>query len=107
MKSPMKSMKKAMKKTIKSYKLRANAYRAVFTGKFVKTVGGLKKSELVKSKSGKIVSKKKSVAGKKSKWIIACTKARAALKIKGFAVIGGKTVAGKALLAKAKSFYKK
>merc|ERR1719335_1475132 len=73
----------------------------------MKTVGGLAKADLVKSKSGKIVSKKASLKGKKSKWIAAVTKARAALKIKGFQIIGGKTATGKALLAKAKSFYKK
>merc|ERR1719420_1797528 len=105
----MKSMKKrAMKKSvIAMFKSKAYAKRAVWTGKFVKTVGGLKKDSLVKSKSGKIVSKKMSLKGKKSKWIAAVTKARSALKVKGFQIIGGKTAAGKALLAKAKSFYKK
>merc|ERR1719421_1754440 len=57
----------------------------------MKTVGGLAKADLVKSKSGKIVSKKLSLKGKKSKWIAAVTKARAALKIKGFQIVGGKT----------------
>merc|ERR1719335_1600205 len=112
----MKSMKKrAMKKSIsKVYKTLAGARRAVFSGKFVKTAGGLKKDSLVKSKSGKIVSRKASIRAKKAfvknglaKWNAACSKARAALKIKGFAPVGGKTAAGKALLAKAKSFYKK
>merc|ERR1712224_437435 len=42
-----------------------------------------------KNKSGKIVSKKRSLAGKKNSWIVACNKARAALKIKGFTVIKG------------------
>merc|ERR1719335_1926408 len=103
----MKAMKKAMKKTIKSYKSQARAKRAVFSGKFMKTSTGLAKADLVKSKTGKIVSKKKSALGKKSKWMAAVAKARSALKIKGFQIIGGKTAAGKALLAKAKSFYKK
>merc|ERR550537_475725 len=79
-------MKKSMKKSViaKGYKLSANAKAAVFKGKFMKTVGGLKASDLVKSKSGKIVSKKASLKGKKSKWIIAVGKARKELKLKGF-----------------------
>ena len=76
--------------------------RAVFLGKAVKTVGGLKKSALMKSKSGKIVSAKKSALGKKSKWIAAVTKARKALGVKGFVAIKK----GSALYKKAKSFYK-
>merc|ERR1719453_2079814 len=102
----VKSMKKkAMKKSIIAKGRMAKFL--VFSGKKVKTVGGLKKDSLTKSKTGKIVSKKASAKGKKNKWIAACTKARAALKVKGFAPIGGKSAAGKALLAKAKSFYKK
>ena len=56
----------------------------------VKTSGGLKKSSLMKSKSGKIVSSKKSAFGKKiyakylSKWTAAVVKARKALGVKGF-----------------------
>merc|ERR1719486_1662045 len=96
-----KSMKKAMKKSVIAKGRMAKFL--VFSGKKVKTVGGLKKDSLTKSKTGKIVSKKASLKGKKNKWIAACTKARAALKVKGFAIIGGKTAAGKALLAKAKS----
>merc|ERR1712146_312221 len=53
-------------------------------GKIAKTATGLKKTDLVKNKSGKIVSRKKSMGGKKNSWIVACNKARAALKIKGF-----------------------
>merc|ERR1712185_712857 len=104
----MKSMKKAMKVSIiaKGYKFRSYAKRVVFLGKKVKTVGGLKKTDLIKSKSGKIVSKKASLFAKKSKWIAAVTKARKALGIKGFLPVGGKSAKGKALLPKAKSFYK-
>ena len=58
----MKAMK-AMKKKPISAKL---AKRHAFFGKIDKTATGLKKSDLVKSKSGKIVSKKKSLFGKKS-----------------------------------------
>merc|ERR1712212_198673 len=79
----------------------------VFSGKRKHTVGGLEKDDLTRNKSGKIVSKKSSARAKKSKWIAACVKARAALKVQGFSVIGGNTPEGKALLAKAHSFYKK
>merc|ERR1719335_798138 len=74
----------------------------------MKTYGGLKKDALTKSKTGKIVSKKKSAYGKKfyskygSKWISAVTKARKALGLKGFVAIKK----GSALYKKAKSFYK-
>merc|ERR1719335_1529250 len=102
-KKAMKSMKKrAMKKTAASYKSKRGALRAVFTGKIMKSKGGLKKDALMKSKSGKIVSKKKSLAGKKNKWIKAVAAARAALKIKGFAPLKK----GSALYKKAKSLYK-
>ena len=79
----------------------------VLKGRKARTVGGLKASDLTKNKAGKVVSKKASAKGKKSPWIAACAKARSALNIKGFAIIGGKTAQGKALHAKAKAFYKK
>merc|ERR1719453_907081 len=81
------AMKKAMKKTAKAYKTSTGAKRAVFYGKIAKSKGGLTKASLMKSKSGKIVSSKKSALGKKNKWIKAVNAARAALKIKGFVVI--------------------
>merc|ERR1719321_2127760 len=84
----MKSMKKrAMKKSAKSYKTVSGANRAVWSGKIMKSKGGLKKDALTKSKAGKIVSKKKQALGKKNKWIKAVNAARSALKIKGFAAI--------------------
>merc|ERR1719443_596119 len=105
-KKAMKSMKKrAMKKSIVAKGRFAKVM--VFKGSKVRTTGGLKKDSLIKNKNGRVVSKKLSAKGKKSKWIAAVVKARAALKVKGFCAVGGKTAAGKALLAKAKSFYKK
>ena len=106
----MKSMKKAMKVSIIAKGKRAKA--SVFKGSKVKTSGGLKKTDLIKSKSGKIVSKKASLAAKKKftkgigKWSVAVSKARKALGIKGFVPVGGKTAKGQAFLKKAKSFYK-
>merc|ERR1719157_201002 len=106
-------MKSAMKMKIKAMKVSkiAKGKRAkvsVFKGTKEKTVGGLKKTDLKKSKTGKIVSAKSSTAAKKrykgskaSKWIDSVVKARKALGVKGFAVIGGKTKSGQSLLAKA------
>merc|ERR1719401_1238329 len=99
MKSAMKMKKKAMKVSIIAKGKRAKA--SVFRGTKVKTTGGLKKTDLKKSKSGKIVSAKASAAVKKrykgsaaSKWIEAVGKARKALGIKGMQVIGGPTKQG-------------
>merc|ERR1712224_850954 len=60
-----------------------------FNGTKEKTMSGLKKSDLIKSKSGKIVSKKQSANGKKAYahikgWTVAVQKARKALGVKGF-----------------------
>merc|ERR1719310_2320251 len=83
----------------------------VFRGNKEKTQGGLNKAGLVKNKSGKVVSRKSSAASKKryansaiKKWADAVKKARAALNVKGFCAVGGKSAQGRALYAKAKSF---
>merc|ERR1712149_170634 len=94
----MKAMGAMKKKKPISAKL---AKRHAFFGKIDKTATGLKKSDLVKSKSGKIVSKKKSALGKQSPWIAAVQKARKELKIKGFAVVKK----GTPLYKKAKELY--
>ena len=91
---------KAMKKKVISARL---AKRHAFAGKLSKTIGGLTKGDLVKTKSGKIVSKKASLRGKKNPWIAACKAARSALKIKGFSVIKK----GTPLYKKAKELYAK
>merc|ERR1719335_957919 len=110
----MKSMamrKKAMKKSAKAYKTKAGALRAVFKGVIARSKGGLKKEALMKTKTGRIVSKKASANGKKAykriaKWNAAVQKARKALNIKGFQAVGGKSAKGQALLKKARSLYK-
>merc|ERR1719263_2646247 len=79
----MKAMR-AMKKKVVSAR---TAVRQCFAGKLDKTKGGLSKSSLVKNKNGRIVSKTRSLKGKKSPWIAAVKAARSALKIKGFAAI--------------------
>ena len=93
----MKAMK-AMKKKPISAKL---ARRHLFSGKISKTKTGYTKTDFVKNKIGKIVSKKASLRAKKSPWIAAVQKARAALKIKGFSAIKK----GTPLYKKAKEFY--
>merc|ERR1712150_245815 len=109
MKSAMKAMKapkvmKAMKamKAVKKVSAKL-AKRHAFAGKIAKTRTGLSKSDLVKNKSGKVVSKKLSLRGKNSPWIAAVAAARKALGVKGFCAIKK----GSALYNKAKALYKK
>merc|ERR1719393_1025957 len=66
----------------------------------------MKKSDLIKSKTGKIVSKKASAAGKKAYknikgWTVAVQQARKELGVKGFVPIKK----GSAIYKKAKEFY--
>merc|ERR1711953_1427101 len=80
----------------------------VFHARRVKTVGGLKKDDLMKNKRGKIVSKRASAQGKRhyknvEGWVECVMEAREALHCKGFVPINGKTLQGKALYVKAKS----
>jgi len=85
-------------------RLRSRSAKAmVFRGSLAQTAGGLTKNDIVRSKSGTFVSKKRSEKAKANRWIKAIAAARQALKIKGFAVVGGKTPQGKELYAKAKS----
>merc|ERR1719168_273821 len=89
--APMEAMK-AMKK-VKKVSIIAKGKRAkiaVFKGKKEKTVGGLTKATLTKSKSGKIVSKAASARAKKNwaqsalkKWCDAVKQARKQLGVKG------------------------
>merc|ERR1719251_885458 len=92
----MKAMKKVKKVSIIAKGKLAKV--AVFKGKKVKTVGGLPKNTLTKSKSGKIVSKAASARGKKAwaqsalkKWSDATKQARKQLGIPGFCAVNGKT----------------
>merc|ERR1719400_1835000 len=117
MKAAMKpAMKAAMKakKAMKVSKIAKGkmARAVVFRGSKEKTGGGLTKDQLVKSKSGKIVSKAASARAKKAyaasplkKWMEACRAARKQLNISGFCACGGKTAQGKALYAKTKSIF--
>merc|ERR1712061_566784 len=89
------SMKKmGMKKMAKKVSVIAKGKRArvsVFLGSKSKTYTGLKKSDLKRNKSGRIVSVKASAAAKKGKgykkimaWAAATKAARKALGVKGF-----------------------
>ena len=66
----------------------------VWNGTRQKTVGGLIKKDLMKSKSGKIVSKKQALRGKKnmktnglSKWMAAVKQVRKEMNLQGFVAI--------------------
>merc|ERR1712037_240939 len=115
MKASMKAAMKA-KKAMKVSKVAKGklARLVVFKGGKEKTSSGMTKAKLVKSKSGKIVSKAASANAKKAwansplkKWAEACKQARKALGVKGFVPLGGKTAQGKALYAKVKSILAK
>jgi len=92
----MKVMKKIIKvSTIaKGKKGKVQVYKGL-NGK-LKTVGGLRKQDLMKSKGGKIVSAKRSKQGKESKWAKATAKARA-----------DKGYTGYKAMKKGSSFYEK
>merc|ERR1719382_482377 len=97
---------KAMKRVMKAKKV-----SKVAKGKFARSIvfrGG--KDKLTKNKLGKVVSKKASARAKRAfagsaikKWAEAVKAARKALGLTGFVPVGGKTAAGKALYAKAKT----
>merc|ERR550537_309362 len=82
----MKKMKKPMKK-VSAIAKGKKAKVQVWRGKKTKTKTGLTKDDLIKSKSRKIVSAKKSELGKKSKWARATAKARTEKGYKGFKAI--------------------
>merc|ERR1712118_568985 len=95
------------KKTVS--KIAKGKYRkaVVFRGGKEKTSGGMTKSDLIKNKAGRIVSKKASAAAKKrfatvlKPWNDAVQKARKELGLKGFVAIKK----GSALYKKAREFY--
>ena len=98
--------KKAVKRVSKIAKGKRARY-AVFIGRKEKTATGLKRGDLIKNKSGKIVTRKSSARGRKNRFMQAVIQARKALGIKGFQACGGKTAKGQAFLKKVRSIYKK
>merc|ERR1719191_512878 len=103
----MKAMKAMKKKAVSKIAKGKFAKAVVFRGTKAKTSTGLTKSDLVKNKRGKIVTKKQQAKGKGlyakfgKTWISAVQKARKALGVKGFVAIKK----GSALYKKAKEFY--
>merc|ERR1711896_113844 len=102
----MKAMGAMKKKAVSKIAKGKLAKLVVFNGTKEKTYTGLKKTDLTKSKTGKIVSKKQSANGKKAYgnikgWTVAVQKARKALGVKGFVAIKK----GTALYKKAKELY--
>merc|ERR1712124_211503 len=107
----MKAMKVMKKKTVSKIARGRFAKVLVFRGSKAKTIGGLTSEMLIKNKRGKIVSKRQSAAGKRSygnikAWTEAFMAARKALHVQGFHAVNGKSLQGKALYFKAKSFFK-
>jgi len=105
MRAAMRAMK--AKKRVSRIAMGRMSKAVVFRGNKDKTVGGLKKTDLVMNKRGKIVSKKASAQGKRrfsyiKGWLAAVQKARKALKVTGFVAIKR----GTPLYLKAKEFYK-
>merc|ERR1719161_2547965 len=103
-----KAMKAMKAKRVSTIARGKRAKAVVLRGGKLKTSGGLTKDMLFKNKRGKIVSKKKSAAGKVNfakiaSWVAAVQNARKALDVTGFVAINGRTGQGKALYAKAKA----
>merc|ERR1719237_1303864 len=104
-------MKKAMKAKRVSKIAKGKLARAsVFSGRKEKTQTGMTKADLAKNRRGVIVSKKRSALAKQryarsslKAWCDAVKAAKKALGVTGFVAVGGKSAAGKALYAKAKS----
>merc|ERR1711985_133974 len=103
----MKAMRAMKKKAVSKIAKGRMAKVLVFRGSKAKTSSGLSKTDLVKSKTGKIVSKKQQAKGKAlyakfaKNWISAVQKARKALGVKGFVAIKK----GTPLYKKAREFY--
>merc|ERR1711937_929040 len=80
------------KKTVSKIAKGRFAKAIVFRGTKAKTNSGLTKSDLMKNKRGKIVTKKQVANGKKAYanikgWTVAVQKARKALGVKGFVAV--------------------
>merc|ERR1719326_1451422 len=103
----MKAMRAMKKKAVSKIAKGKFARSVVFRGTKAKTYTGLTKSDLIKNKRGKIVTKKQMAKGKElyskfaKQWITAVQKARKALGVKGFVAIKK----GSALYKKAREFY--
>merc|ERR1719453_2465986 len=102
----MKAMKAMKAKKVSKIAKGKNARAVVFRGNKEKTLTGLKKTDLMKNKRGKIVSKKAHAKALKAYpnikgWTTAESKARKALGVKGFQAVKK----GSPLYKKAKELY--
>merc|ERR1719265_1461878 len=105
-----KAMKAMKKKTVSKIARGRFAKALVLRGTKQKTVGGLTADKLIKNKRGKVVSKRQSAAGKRAysnikPWTEAMMSARKALHVQGFHAVNGKSLQGKALYFRTKSFF--
>merc|ERR1711904_726157 len=94
------------KKTVSKIAKGKYSKSVVLRGGKEKTYTGLKKSDLMKNKKGKVATKKQHAAGKKAfklikGWLDACLKAKKELGLKGFVPIKK----GSAIYKKAKELY--
>ena len=80
----MKAMKAMKAKRVSKIAKGKRARAVVFNGTKEKTYTGLKKTDLMKTKTGRIVTKKAHAAGKRNPWAWAVWWAYKALGIKGF-----------------------
>ena len=103
-------MKKRVSKVAKGKRQKSS----VFRGTKEKTSGGLKKTDLIRNKRGKVVSRKQSTRSRTSKggrviarWGVQTKQARRQLGIKGFCPVGGKTAQGQKLLRQVRSIIRK
>ena len=109
--TPMKALARVMKKKAVSKIARGKLAKAVvYRGGKEKTASGHSRSDLMKNKRGRVVSKAQYAAGKKaykniSRWNESLVRARHELGIKGFCAVNGKTAHGQALYAKAKAIF--
>merc|ERR1711904_443777 len=88
----MKAMRAMKKKAVSKIAKGKFARSVVFRGTKAKTSSGLTKSDLIKNKRGKIVTKKQVANGKKAYanikgWTVAVQKARKALGVQGFVAV--------------------
>merc|ERR1719160_2039037 len=88
----MKAMRAMKKKAVSKIAKGKLAKSIVFRGSKAKTSSGLVKTDLIKNKRGKIVTKKQAANGKKAYanikgWTVAVQKARKALGVKGFVAV--------------------
>ena len=92
-KSAKKSRKMKKVKKVSKIQRGKQGKSQVFKGRKEKTLGGLRKADLVKNKYGKVVSRKMSArARKNSSWTNAVKRQRSSLKIKGFCPVARRII---------------